>query len=133
MSAIAAPSTVLLDTHVVLWAASDPARLSEAAREMIRDTGHRVVVSAVSIAEMAIKTGLGKLSLPVSPMELCRRLGFDLLDLHAAAAERLLTLPALHRDPFDRLLIAQALAGDLQLVSGDDRVLAYPDVRLLRA
>jgi PIN domain nuclease of toxin-antitoxin system len=121
----------LLDTHVVLWAAADPERLGDDVLATISDPTAAVYASAVSIAEMAIKMAIGKLALPASPVAIVAELGFAVIPLTGDEADRLTTLPALHRDPFDRLLIAQAMVGDLVLVSADRDVLQYPDVRLL--
>lgn len=121
----------LLDTHVVLWAATAPERLSSAVRDALDDDPRAPFVSAVSIAEMALKQALGKLTLPVSPGALCTELGFVSLPLTWAHAEGLAELPPLHRDPFDRLLVAIAVAEDLTLVTADESVLAYPGVSLL--
>ena len=123
----------LLDTHVLLWAAGAPERLDDAVLTLLSDPRERVVVSAVSIAEMAIKIRLGKLSLPGSPGELVAGLDLATVGLTAAEAERLLDLPTLHRDPFDRLLVAQAINADRVLITADPAILQYPDVRLLRA
>jgi PIN domain nuclease of toxin-antitoxin system len=122
----------LCDTHVVLWAAVSPDRLDRKVREILEDGDLAVFVSSVSIAEMAIKRALGKLTLPSSPLEICQSLEFDELVLtwgHAAVVEN---LPAIHRDPFDRLLIAQAVAEDLTLITADSTIASYPDVRIQR-
>jgi PIN domain nuclease of toxin-antitoxin system len=87
---------------------------------------HRLLVSSVSVAEIAIKRSIGKLTMAMPVADLLASLGAEGLALttaHAAAIER---LPHLHRDPFDRLLAAQALSDDLVLVTADDRLLAYP-------
>jgi PIN domain nuclease of toxin-antitoxin system len=120
---------LLLDTHVWLWWNTEPERLSATARRQIADAANEVFLSSASVWEMAIKRGLGKLSLP-EPVAayVTRRLATD--DIrplsvsieHAAAVE---TLELLHRDPFDRLLIIQARHEGLRLLTSDDEVLAY--------
>jgi PIN domain nuclease of toxin-antitoxin system len=117
----------LADTQIVLWAGAAPHRLGEQVRGILTDPTIDVVVSAVSVAEMAIKRSIGKLSLPVGPLEFCRTLGFRLVPLEAEQADRAGELPLRHRDPFDRLLIAQAAALDATLISADRAFADYAD------
>jgi PIN domain nuclease of toxin-antitoxin system len=124
-------STYLADTQIVLWAGGSVDRLSTPVREVLEDSNQHVYVSAVSIAEMAIKQSIGKLSLPVPPLELCAALGFDVLDLTGEHSQAVSALPLLHRDPFDRLLIAQAITTAATLVTADDRIVSYPTVAVL--
>ena len=109
----------LADTQIVLWAGAAPDRLGDEVRAILTDATTDVVVSAVSVAEMAIKRSIGKLALPVGPLEFCRTLGFRLVPLEAEHADRAGELPLHHRDPFDRLLIAQASATEATLISAD--------------
>lgn len=125
-------SAYLLDTQIVLWASADPSRLSEAVIDVIGDPTHEVVVSAVSIAEMVIKQAIGKLSLPVPAMQLCSDLGVDLVALTAADCQRLAEIPLLHRDPFDRLVIAQCAERTLNLITADRRIWQYDDIAIMR-
>lgn len=120
----------LADTQIVLWAASRPDRLSRQVRDVVSDASTIVRVSAVSIAEMAIKQSMGMLTLPVQPLELCEAIGFEVMALEPAHAERVGELPLHHRDPFDRLLIAQALCESMTLISAD-RTMARYDVELV--
>jgi PIN domain nuclease of toxin-antitoxin system len=127
---------LLLDTHVVLWAASAPDELSAEARELIEDGSQDVLVSVVSAWEIAIKQSLGKLELP-SPAEqwlpeVLRRSGFELAEVGIAAALRVGALPWHHRDPFDRLLVAQAAEQSYTLVTRDEALGAY-GVPIIRA
>lgn len=124
---------VLLDTQIVLWAGNAPDRLSDEIRSWLLDPAQPVLVSSVSIAELAIKISIGKLSMPVEPTQWCQQLNFTLVDLTSDEANNVSRLPLIHRDPFDRLLIAQAFANDWTLVSTDETVLAYPTVKLRRA
>jgi PIN domain nuclease of toxin-antitoxin system len=125
---------VLLDTHVVVWATHQSARLG-AARQLILDADQRLL-SAVCVWELAIKQRLGKLSIGSDVRAWTRRVAIELvLDHlpvtadHAAAVE---DLPDLHRDPFDRLLVAQAVAEGAVLLTADERLTAYGDaVRLI--
>jgi PIN domain nuclease of toxin-antitoxin system len=125
---------VLLDTHVLVWAATTPERLG-ADLAVVEDADRRIV-SAVCVWELAIKQRLGKLSLGSDVRTWMRRVTSELvLDHlavtadHAAAVEH---LPDVHRDPFDRLLVAQAVAEGAVLLTSDHRLTAYGDaVRLV--
>lgn len=123
---------VLLDTHVLLWWLQESPRLSASVREVIADPSHEVVVSAVTLAEIAIKRSLGKLESPWIPDELLTENGLDVLSFTSAHGRRLLDLPFHHKDPFDRMLIAQALVEDLVIATVDSRVGDY-DIRVLDA
>ncbi|MCY4494217.1 MAG: type II toxin-antitoxin system VapC family toxin [Acidimicrobiaceae bacterium] len=122
--------SLLLDTHVLLWANEAPERLSPDAVTALEDPGNELLVSPVSVAEIEIKRQLGKLSMRHSCAELVEHLGARWLDLTAAHAAGIRVLPTLHRDPFDRLLVAQAIAENLALVTSDRKVIAYPVVTL---
>jgi PIN domain nuclease of toxin-antitoxin system len=127
---------LLLDTHVVLWALGDPKRLSAAAREHLVNSANRLHVSAASAWEIALEVSLGKLRLPGSVADWLLPAVEDLgaqwcpvTQTHAALVE---SLPPHHRDPFDRILIAQAANEGWTMVSADEAFAAY-DVPLLRA
>lgn len=113
-------SRYLLDSHAVLWALIDSPRLSTTARAAILDPTADVYVSAVSAYELSYKAQLGKLpKLNSSFSALTKASGFDLLDLTTAQAEIAATLPSPHRDPWDRLIVAQAMEQNLRLISCD--------------
>ena len=124
---------LLLDTHVWLWWKADDRRLGRHTRHAIA-TAAEVRFSAASAWEIAIKTAAGKLSPPATSnlVEEIGRDGFQPLPVTLAHAEELRALPALHRDPFDRMLVAQARVEGLTLVTSDERLASY-DVGLLRA
>lgn len=123
---------LLLDTHALLWSLIDPDKLSMEARTAIADPGSQVVVSAVSFWEISIKAALGKLRLEgVSPEQLvdvAQQQGFDLLPLDPRLAASFSRLPAdpQHRDPFDRMLVWQAISLGYTLVSRDRKITASP-------
>ena len=125
---------ILLDTHVFLWFISADARLPREVNDAIRDPANGVFLSAVSLWEAVVKHGLGKLPLPHPPAAFLpdqRRLhGIATLALDEASAARLPALPPLHHDPFDRMLVCQALEHDLTLATTDAVVRTYP-VRVL--
>ena len=122
---------VLLDTHIALWAIVDDARLSANARRTIGDPANEILVSAASIWEIAIKRALARgapSDMPISAVQALgyfRQAGYSLLNItaeHAAAVE---SLPPRHSDPFDRILIAQALTEPLHLLTHDRIVAGY--------
>jgi len=118
---------LLLDTHIFLWWADAPERLRPAHRDAIENAASEVHLSVASIWEMAIKIGTGRLDFPVSSIEsLAARHGVTLLPVRAAHAVAVATLPLLHRDPFDRMLVAQASCEGLTLVTEDAAVRRYP-------
>jgi PIN domain nuclease of toxin-antitoxin system len=120
---------LLLDTHIFLWWLADDRRLTARLRTRISAPGVEVFVSAVSIWEMAIKLALGKLDLPGTDLgrldALIPACGFRELAMTAAHATAVATLPRLHGDPFDRLLVAQARAESATLVTRDPKLAAY--------
>ncbi|HNI35985.1 MAG TPA: type II toxin-antitoxin system VapC family toxin [Microthrixaceae bacterium] len=117
---------LLLDTHVLLWANAAPERLGRNTVAEITQIGSNLFVSAVTVAEIAIKRSIGKLRMTLAISDLLAPLDARELALSMAHAEALERLPMLHRDPFDRLLAAQASCDGLTLVTADDRLLAYP-------
>ncbi len=127
---------LLLDTHIFLWYISGDPHLPVAVRDAIRDPVNEVYLSVVSVWEAVIKYALGKLPLPAPPAEyLPRQRAAHLiasLPIDETTLLHLASLPPLHRDPFDRILVAQALQHGLTLVTVDDAVRAYP-VALLPA
>lgn len=126
---------VLLDTHILLWALIDPGRLSGEVREVIENPANEVLFSSASIWEIAIKAGLGRAEFAVEPAEIVAAAldsGFVELPVHSAAAIKVATLPPHHRDPFDRLLVAQAMTEPAVLYTADAKLPAYSElVRLM--
>jgi PIN domain nuclease of toxin-antitoxin system len=112
-------SRLLVDTHALLWWLTDDPALSPAARDAIANPANEPLVSAASVWEIAIKRSLGKLSAPTDFPALISDGGFDWLAIGADHAWRVSGLPKHHRDPFDRLLVAQALIERLEIVTKD--------------
>lgn len=127
---------VLLDTQCWLWMQVSPERFAPAALEIVSDTANELLLSAASCWEIAIKFALGKLPLPLSPAEYVpsrlQTSGVLTLPVSARHALHVATLPPHHRDPFDRLLVAQAQLEELSLLTADRQIAAY-DVRLILA
>lgn len=125
---------LLLDTCTFLWTLEGGGELSDAAREALVDPENDVYLSAVSAWEIAVKHALGKLPLPEAPDRYVpaqrEARGITALPLDEDAALQLVRLPTLHRDPFDRMLVCQALAAGLTIVTPDHDIARYP-VRIL--
>lgn len=123
---------LLLDTHAVIWALNDDERLGSAARTLLRDTENKAFVSMASFWEITIKVRAGKLATSlVGMMSEVSDAGFDVLGIEKHHLLALAELPAHHRDPFDNLLVAQAIAENATFLSDDSRIGLYP-VRYLR-
>jgi PIN domain nuclease of toxin-antitoxin system len=118
--------TFLLDTHVLLWWLDNPRLLSRQAKKAIEDGRNRIYVSAAVAWEIAIKKSLGKLDAPDDLEEMIDANRFNPLPVTIAHALGVLALPDHHRDPFDRLLIAQALHAGFRLVTRDEEIAKYP-------
>lgn len=121
---------LLLDTHVLLWAAGYPDRLPSDARALIEDPGTKLVYfSAASLWEVAIKNGLGRPDFNVDPRKLHReslKNGYQELYVTGAHAVAVDQLPTIHRDPFDRILVSQAQVEGITLLTADELVGRYP-------
>ncbi|MFY7959482.1 MAG: type II toxin-antitoxin system VapC family toxin [Elsteraceae bacterium] len=119
---------LLLDTNILIWAVDKPSVLDLQTQSMLRDQANDVHFSAASIWEIAIKAGLGKSGFAAQPdviAEAAQATGFIELPVSSRDAIGVQHLPAHHKDPFDRLLIAQALAGPYQFLTSDSALAAY--------
>lgn len=125
---------VLVDTHVFLWFATDDSQLSQKARRLFLDSQVKLYLSMVSVWEMAIKIKLGKLKLPTTLEEFLeyplQEQVVYLLPIELEHTLQTIRLPLYHRDPFDRLLVAQAIHEDLILLSHDNLLDKYPVKRM---
>lgn len=117
---------LLLDTHALLWWMSDPESLSPAARAAITDGSNSVFVSAVTAWEIVVKTALGKLDAPEDLAAALRKNRFTEMPITLEHSLAIRYLPPIHRDPFDRMLIAQALCEQTHLVTRDESMRSYP-------
>lgn len=121
---------LLLDTHLLLWAASTPERLSAKARNLLLDSGNQLIFSAASLWEVTIKNGLERADFNVDSRRLWRMLlvnGYRELPVTSEHTVAVNDLPPLHKDPFDRILIAQARVEGLLLLTVDKAVAKYGD------
>jgi Uncharacterized protein conserved in bacteria len=120
---------LLLDTHLLLWAAGQADRLSAAALKLINDGNNELLFSAASLWEVAIKRSLGRDDFRVEPRLLRRGLldnGYRELVITSEHAVSTDLLPAIHRDPFDRILVSQAMIEGITLLTSDPQVAKYP-------
>jgi len=116
----------LLDTHVILWWLTEPEKIASKARKIISDKNNVIYTSSVSFWEMAIKTGIGRLTLPNNILEILSAEGFLMLSLTPEEGLSVADLPSIHQDPFDRMLIVQAKLNDLVLITHDKKIMDYP-------
>lgn len=120
---------LLLDTHLLLWAAGSPEQLPKVARSLMEDQNNELLFSAASLWEIVIKRGLGRSDFQVDARVLRRGLldnGYQELSITSEHTVTLDSLPPLHKDPFDRILVAQALAEGIILLTSDALVAQYP-------
>lgn len=121
----------LLDTHILLWALSSPQKLSPQVRRILECRGNTVFVSTGSLWEIIIKKSLGKLHAPKNLLEYIQKQDFEILDILPEHIFTIEKLPLLHKDPFDRLLIAQAQRERFTLITDDSKIQKYDNVVLL--
>ena len=122
---------ILLDTHILLWALVEPTRLPRKARSLIEDGANEILFSAASIWEIAIKAQTGRIDFPVSPDEIAaaaEATGFKELRVSAKHGAGVCSLPLHHRDPFDRLLVAQAISEPARLLTVDSALGLYSEL-----
>lgn len=122
---------ILLDTHLLLWWLADDRQLSEQARSAISEPGNTIFVSSISLWEIWLKSSLGKLRTPVNFEARLAEESFESLPLTASQTSGIASLPWHHRDPFDRMLVCQAQAENLLLLTADEVLSRYGDFVLL--
>ncbi len=116
---------LIIDTHIFLWALSDPKRIHKDQLTEIEMRANIIYVSSISIAEMMIKASIGKLDISFDPVAMVEKCGFESLDFRSEDALHLKDMPFHHRDPFDRMLIAQSMANQYPIVTDDQKFQAY--------
>ena len=122
---------LLLDTHLLLWALAEPDRLDATTKGVLEDASNEVLFSAASVWEIAIKAGLGRANFAFDPQQIVRAAqdtGFVELPVRSDAAVLVTKLPLHHRDPFDRLLIAQAMSEPVRFYTADPLLLSYSEL-----
>ncbi len=116
---------IIIDTHTFLWAISEPDKISPRKRQALETAANIIYVSSISIVELMIKSSLGKLQVNFDPVEIAEQSGFELLDFSAQDAMQLKHMPFHHKDPFDRMLIAQSNARGFALMTDDQKFRLY--------
>jgi len=124
---------LLLDTHAYLWWLDNPQKISRKGREAIENINNTVFVSAAVAWEIAIKQSIGKLKAPANIMEYLEQEKFIELPITIAHTEMLGKLEGIHRDPFDRILLAQAKVDNLVFITRDQINLAYSNIKMIKA
>lgn len=115
----------MIDTHIFLWALSAPEKIADTNREELELLTNTIYVSAVVIAEIMIKASIGKLQIDIDPVEMALASGFEMLDFSGREALLLRSLPFHHKDPFDRMLIAQSLVNKIPIMTDDHTFRSY--------
>lgn len=121
---------IIIDTHIFLWALAEPNKLSKTHKKELQGLYNQIYVSSVSIAELMIKSSVGKLNINFNPVEMIGKIGFNSLDFSGKDALLLKEMPFHHKDPFDRMLIAQSQANDFYIMSKDNKFELY-DCKLM--
>lgn len=116
---------ILVDTHIFLWMLSYPERLSEKRRYELEPPANEVFLSSMSIVELMIKSSIGKIDIEFDSLEMAQKIGLGVLSFSGTDAMALGKLPLLHKDPFDRMIIAQAIDRSLHLMSDDSKFIQY--------
>ncbi len=116
---------IIIDTHIFLWAISEPKKLSKKNKKALETLSNTIYVSSVSITELMIKSSIGKIEINFNPIEIAQQSGFELLDFSAEDALSLKEMPFHHKDPFDRMLISQAMNRKFSLMSDDSKFGEY--------
>lgn len=116
---------LILDTHIFLWTLADPEKIGKKRLLEIKRLSNRIFVSSISIAEIMIKSSIGKLKMEYDPLEYVEKSGFEFLDYTCRDAVLLKDLPFHHRDPFDRMLIIQSIANKYPIVTNDEKFTPY--------
>jgi PIN domain nuclease of toxin-antitoxin system len=116
---------ILIDTHIFLWMLSCPEKINNKRRYELESPANEVLLSAMSIAELMIKSSIGKIKIEFDPLEMMKKMQIDVLDFSGIHAVALGKLPFHHKDPFDRMIIVQALVNKVALMSDDSKFLKY--------
>ncbi|MEN8244818.1 MAG: type II toxin-antitoxin system VapC family toxin [Thermodesulfobacteriota bacterium] len=116
---------ILIDTHIFLWMLSEPGKLNQKRRYELESPANEIYLSSMSIAELMIKASLGKIDIAFDPLEMAAKMRVDILNFTGVDAMALEGMPYFHKDPFDRMIIAQAATNQLALMSDDSKFLNY--------
>lgn len=122
---------ILIDTHIFLWAISDTKKLTSSHKQALLTLSNTIYLSSISITEIMIKSSLGKLKINFDPIQIAQESGFETLDYSANDAVALKEMPFHHKDPFDRMLISQALNRKFKIMTVDSKFKKY-DCKLVK-
>jgi PIN domain nuclease of toxin-antitoxin system len=121
---------IIIDTHIFLWALADPSKLTKNKREQLELLSNTIYVSAITVTELMIKSSIGKLEIAFDVLGMIEKSGFEHLSYSSSDALKLKKMPFHHKDPFDRMLIAQAQENNFFIMSDDNKFSMY-DCKLL--
>lgn len=116
---------ILIDTHIFIWLLKKPSRIADNHVSILRAPNNSFFLSSVSVTELMIKSGIGKLTVDFDPVEMAEKSGLKLLDFSAEDAMKMADLPLHHKDPFDRMLLAQCLNRDMVIMTSDQKFKLY--------
>jgi len=116
---------IILDTHIFLWALSEPEKLDKKQRAGLESLSNSLYISSISIAEIMIKASIGKFNIDFDPLSLAVESGFEMLDFTGEDALLLKDMPFHHKDPFDRMLIAQSITNNYPVMTNDSKFSLY--------
>ena len=122
--------TIIIDTHIFLWLLNDPVRIKPEHMDSIENTANKIFLSSLSVAELVIKKSIGKLHFDFDILEMAKDMEIEILDFTGFDAVQLEALPLHHKDPFDRMIIAQAHSNKYPIISYDSKFSFY-DCRLI--
>lgn len=116
---------IIIDTHIFLWALAEPAKIEHHKRTALETVANTIYVSSITIVEIMMKASLGKLAINFDPVEMAQKSGFELLDFSPQDALPLKEMPFHHKDPFDRMLIAQSISRKYLIMTHDSKFSLY--------
>ena len=116
---------IIIDTHIFLWAIANNSKLNKKQTQALQTLSNTIYVSSISITELMIKSSIGKLAINFDPIEIAKKSGFELLNYSAQDALALKILPFHHKDPFDRMLISQAINRKIKIMTADNKFTLY--------
>ena len=116
---------IILDTHIFLWILAEPERINQKYLEYIEDVSNEIFISSITVAEIAIKSSIGKLAFDFEIDKVVQNSGFEPLGFTMEDAVELMNLPFHHKDPFDRMIISQAVSRSFYIISDDEKFKSY--------
>ncbi len=121
---------IILDTHIFLWSISNPNKIDSKNKKLIQSLSNSIYISSISITEIMIKSSIGKLSIDFNAVKIALKSGFELLEYKGEDALLLKDMPFYHKDPFDRMIIAQSINNNYSIITNDKKFKLY-DCKLI--